>query len=70
MDTVRIEYMMVNERGEITLNWTTLQGSIENNPQIYVPRAFQVKNGYGEDPKQMRVRVISEQTNRIVDLFP
>ena len=68
-DTVRIEYMMVNEQGQVTMNWTTVQGGVENNPQVYIPRAMEVKR-FSSNPSTIRVRAISEQTNRIVDLFP
>ncbi len=69
MDTVRIEYMILSNQGNVTMNWTTWQGGIENNPQIYIPRAIQTKNSGHAHPKNVRVRVISEQNNRIVDLF-
>jgi len=69
-DTVRIEYMMLSEQGIVIMNWTTAQGGVENNPQIYVPRALDVKRSLSPNPSTSRVRVISEQTNRIVDMFP
>ena len=70
MDTVRIEYMLVNSSGYVIMNWTTVQGSIQNNPQIYVQRALQVKRSMSSNMCPARVRVVSEQSNRIVDIFP
>ena len=69
-DTVRIEYMTVSDHGSVITDWTTAQSGVENNPQIYVPRALQVKRSLSPNPSTSRVRIISEQTNRIVDLFP
>ena len=70
IDTVRIEYMLVNGPGDAVIqNWTTMQGSVQNDPQIYVPRAMQMKRTMSVT-HTARVRVVSEQTNRVVDLFP
>jgi hypothetical protein len=69
MDTVRIEYMLVNEQGSVISNWTTMEGSIENNAQVYVQRAHQVLNRVGQGSWKPRVRVVSEQSNRIVDII-
>ena len=69
MDTVRIEYMLVNGPGDAVIqNWTTMQGSVQNDAQVYVPRAMELKRNMGS-VHNARVRVVSEQTNRIVDLF-
>ena len=68
MDTVRIEVMICNAQGSVIQNWTTMQGSIENNPQIYVPRATALQDTQS-GTNYARVRVVSEQTNRIVDIF-
>ena len=70
IDTVRIEYMVLNHKGVVLCDWTLSEGSVENNPQIYTPRAMQVKRGQNCVPYTIRVRVVSEQTNRMVDLFP
>jgi hypothetical protein len=69
MDTVRIEMMLVGLSGQVIQNWTTSQGSIENNAQVYVPRALSLKQTQSQI-HTARVRVVSEQTNRIVDMFP
>jgi hypothetical protein len=69
MDTVRIEYMLVNEQGSVISNWTTMEGSIQNNAQVYVERANQVLRRVGQGSWKPRVRVVSEQTNRIVDII-
>jgi hypothetical protein len=69
MDTVRIEMMLVGLSGQVIQNWTTSQGSIENNAQVYVPRALNLKQTQSQI-HTVRVRVVSEQTNRIVDMFP
>ena len=69
MDTVRIEYMLVSDTGDAVIqNWTTIQGSIINNPNDYIPRALSVKKGMSVS-HTARVRVVSEQTNRIVDII-
>jgi hypothetical protein len=68
MDTVRIEMMLVGPSGQVLQNWTTMQGSVENNPQVYIPRAVNIKS-YQGDINTARVRVVSEQTNRIVDII-
>jgi hypothetical protein len=69
MDTVRIEYMLVNDQGTVISNWTVMEGSIQNDAQVYVQRALQVRNRVGQGNWTPRVRVVSEQTNRIVDLI-
>lgn len=68
MDTVRIEYMLVNTGGVVVQNWTTSQGSVENNPQVYLPRAVSLQDAH-TGTYYTRVRVVSEQTNRIVDIL-
>jgi hypothetical protein len=68
MDTVRIEYMLLGVSGNVIQDWMITQGSIENNAQVYVPRAMSVKNNQSR-MHIARVRVVNEQTNRIVDLF-
>jgi hypothetical protein len=69
MDTVRIEYMLVNGPGDAVIqNWTTMQGSVQNDAQVYVPRAMELRRTMSVN-YAARVRVVSEQTNRIVDLF-
>jgi hypothetical protein len=70
MDTVRIEYMLTNSDDAVIINWTTVQGSVENNPQVYIPRALQTKRNMSTHVCPARVRVVSEQSNRIVDIFP
>jgi hypothetical protein len=68
--TVRIEYMIVNVIGSVLTNWTTCEGSVQNDPQIYVPRAYNAVMRYsqGMTGQKARVRIVDEQTNRIVDL--
>ena len=68
MDTVRIEMMLVGLSGQVLQNWTTMQGSVENNAQVYVPRALSLKQTQSQI-HIVRVRVVSEQTNRIVDII-
>ena len=68
--TVRIEYMLVNEYGSVLSNWSTCEGSVQNDPQVYVPRMFSVKYRYESGIGQKtRVRVVDEQTSRIVDMM-
>ena len=69
MDTVRIEYMMLNADNSIIMNWTPYAGSVQNDPQIYMQRAYQAKRPQNCSPYTIRVRVVSEQTNRIVDII-
>jgi len=68
MDTVRIEYMLVNEHGSVIANWITAEGGIMNDPMTYFPRANQVQNRHTQGSMRARVRVVSEQSNRIVDI--
>ena len=72
MDTVRIEFMLIGLSGKVIQDWTTIQGSVENNAQVYVPRALNVKKSQSQDinTRTVRVRVVSEQTNQMVDMFP
>jgi hypothetical protein len=72
MDTVRIEYMLLGLSGQVVQDWTIVQGSVENNSQVYVPRALNVQRSQsqGHNTRAARVRVVSEQTDRIVDIFP
>lgn len=69
MDTVRIEYMLINLSGQVIQDWTVMQGSVENNAQVYVPRALNIKRTQST-LHTARVRVVSEETNRVVDIFP
>ena len=67
--TVRLECMIQSPKGQVLQNWTTQEGSIINDPQIYTPRAYQIKRRQNATPYTIRVRVVDEQTNRIVDLI-
>jgi hypothetical protein len=71
MDTVRIEYMIIGLSGQVVQDWTVIQGSIENSAQVYVPRALNVQRSqsHNHNTRTARVRVVSEQTNRIVDMI-
>ena len=68
MDTVRIEFMLVGSKGAVIQNWTTTQTGVENNPQIYLPRAVDVQDTH-TGTNYARVRIVNEQTNRIVDIL-
>jgi hypothetical protein len=68
--TVRIEYMIVTGNGTVSQNWTTCEGSIQNDAQIYFPRAYNAKYRFESNGHKTRIRVIDEQTNRIVDMLP
>jgi hypothetical protein len=68
MDTVRIEYMMMSSDGRYVIsNWQTLETNIMNDPQVYVPRGYQILQRYSDISERVRVRVVSEQTNQLVD---
>jgi hypothetical protein len=69
MDTVRVEYMLVNEQGLVLTGWATAEGGLFNDPQTYVYRAHQVRDRYTQGMSKARVRVVSEQTGRIVDII-
>lgn len=70
MDTVRIEYMILNGSGSSVIqNWTNAEGSVQNDAQIYAPRALQLKNRFSGEGRQARVRIVSEQSNRVVDIM-
>ena len=68
MDTVRIEYMLVNDQGVVLTGWATAEGGLFNDPQTYVYRANKVLDRYTQGLSKARVRVVSEQSNRIVDI--
>jgi len=68
--TVRIEYMVVNRNGSVLTNWCTTEGSVQNDAQVYIPRAYAVAERFSQPMTGLlaRVRVIDEQTSRIVDM--
>jgi len=68
--TVRIEYMVVNVIGSVLTNWATCEGSVQNDAQIYIPRAYAaaVRFSQGMNGHKARVRIVDEQTSRIVDM--
>ena len=69
--TVRIEYMIVNVIGSVINNWATCEGSVQNDAQIYVPRGYAAKSRFSQPMTGLvaRVRIVDEQTNRIVDII-
>jgi hypothetical protein len=69
--TVRIEYMIVNVIGSVITNWCTTEGSVQNDPQVYIPRAYAAvaRFSQGMTGLKARVRIVDEQTNRIVDMI-
>ena len=69
--TVRIEYMIVNHIGSVITNWCTCEGSVQNDPQVYVPRGYAAKSRHSQPMSGLlaRVRVVDEQTSRIVDII-
>ncbi len=70
MDTVRIEYMIVSEDGAwVISNWQALETNVMNDPQIYIPRGNQILQRFNNGSGKPRVRVVSEQSNRIVDII-
>lgn len=71
MDTVRIEYMIVNRDGNVIQNWTTTESSVQNDPQIYIPRAYAAAQRFSQSSNGIlgRVRIVNEQTSRMVDLI-
>jgi hypothetical protein len=68
--TVRIEYMIVNVIGSVITNWCTTEGSVQNDPQVYIPRAYAAATRFsqGMNGHKARVRIVDEQTSRIVDM--
>ena len=71
--TVRLEFMIATGKGVVLQNWMTAEGSVMNDPQTYIPKAYYIKNRHSDfnihTQKIARVRVVDEQTNRIVDLI-
>jgi len=67
--TVRIEYMLVDLAGSVVVNWATCEGSVQNDPQTYVPRGYAAKSRFSRPNRAARVRIVDEQTNRIVDMI-
>lgn len=68
--TVRIEYMIVNRSGSVLTNWSTTEASIQNDAQVYIPRAYATVERFTQRSTGHfgRVRIVDEQTNRIVDM--
>jgi len=68
--TVRIEYMVVNVIGSVLTNWCVTEGSVQNDPQVYIPRAYAAATRFsqGMNGHKARVRIVDEQTSRIVDM--
>ena len=68
--TVRIEYMIVNRNGSVLTNWCVTEGSVQNDAQVYIPRAWTVAERFTQRSTGLlgRVRIVDEQTNRIVDM--
>ena len=68
--TVRIEYMTCNRQGTVLTNWMTTEGSVQNDAQVYIPRAYAVAARFSQPMTGLlaRVRIVDEQTNRIVDM--
>jgi hypothetical protein len=67
--TVRIEYMIVDLAGSVVSNWLTCEGSVQNDPQTYVPRGYAAKSRFSRPNRAARIRIVDEQTNRIVDII-
>jgi len=68
--TVRIEYMVVNVIGSVLTNWCVTEGSVQNDPNVYLPRAYAAATRFsqGMNGHKARVRIVDEQSNRIVDM--
>jgi hypothetical protein len=68
--TVRIEYMVVNRNGSVLTNWCTTEASIQNDAQVYIPRAYAVATRFSQPSNGLlgRVRIVDEQSNKIVDM--
>jgi hypothetical protein len=68
--TVRIEYMVVNVIGSVLTNWCVTEGSVQNDPNVYIPRAYAaaVRFSQGMNGHKARVRIVDEQSSRIVDM--
>lgn len=69
--TVRIEFMQCNSLGSVLTNWSVSEGSVQNDPQVYVPRGYAAKSRYSQPMSGLvaRVRIVDEQTSRIVDII-
>jgi len=67
--TVRIEFMIVDLAGSVVSNWSTCEGSLHNDPQTYVPRGYAAKSRFSRPNRAARVRIVDEQTSRIVDII-
>ena len=68
--TVRIEYMVVNRIGSVITNWCVTEGSVQNDPNVYLPRAYAAATRFSQPSNGLlgRVRIVDEQTSRIVDM--
>lgn len=68
--TVRIEYMVVNRNGSVITNWCITEGSVQNDPNVYLPRAYASVERFSQPMTGLlaRVRIVDEQTSRIMDM--
>ena len=68
--TVRIEYMIVNRNGSVLTNWCVTEGSVQNDPNVYLPRAYAAAQRFSQPMNGLlgRVRIVDEQNHRIVDM--
>lgn len=72
--TVRIEYMVVNlDNMTVEKSWM-IHKTCSSDPCIYLPEAYKLRlekhQSYSPiNQKHIRIRVISEQTERIMDII-
>jgi hypothetical protein len=74
MDTVRIEIMIMDMKAHIVSSaWIKKDVNLPNDPFYYLPMMskylMNMKSMYPNDYMLPRIRVVNEQTNRIVDMM-
>lgn len=71
-DTVRLEYMRyLKETGHVLDSWycPVSYAQTKSNIETYFPRAMQIIKQVSTAHDSVRVRVISNKTNRVVDII-
>lgn len=72
-DTVRTELMVMDMRASrVIVPWTVMDCSVANQPETYLNLAanhIMNKKFRYDDNYKIRVRIVDETTNRIVDML-
>lgn len=71
--TVRIEYMIFNTEHMVIESPWQIASSCSNDPSVYLPMVYRLRyeklRNYSTMKQVVRIRVVSEQTERIMDMI-